>query len=59
MYFHIDRDNSIEGNLTANSRELESISGELESILTFEEEECDVNDLMERGMLLTKRTLYT
>ena len=55
MSFHIDRDNSIdENNITANSRD-----GELESILTFDEEECDMDDLMERGMFITKRTFYT
>lgn len=38
-----DRDYSIDGNLTANSKD-----GELESILTFDEKECDMDNLMER-----------
>ena len=53
MSFHKERDNSIVGNLTANSRD-----GELQSILTFDEEECDMGNLMERGMFITKRTFY-
>ena len=51
MSFHIDIYNSIDGNLTANSRD-----EELESISTFDEEECDMDILMERGMFITKRT---
>ena len=43
MSFHIDIDNSIDGNLTANSRDEESI-------LTFNEEACDMDNFMERGM---------
>ena len=54
MSFHIDIDNSIDGNLTANSRD-----EELESILTFDEKECDMDNLMERGMFITKRTFNT
>ena len=54
MSFHIDIDNFIDGNLTANSKD-----EELESILTFDEEECDMDNLMERGMFIRKRTFYT
>ena len=47
-------DNFIDENLTENSRD-----EELESILTFDEEECDMDNLMERGICITKRTFYT
>ena len=53
MSFYIERDNSIVGNLTANSRD-----GELQSILTFEDEKCDMDNLMERGMFIIKSTFY-
>ena len=54
MSFYIYRDYSIDGNLTANSKD-----GELESILTFDEKECEMDNLMERGMFITKRTFNT
>ena len=54
MPFHIDIDNSIVGNPTANSRD-----DELESVLTFDEEECDMDNLLDRGMFITIRTFYT
>ena len=54
MCFYIDMDNSIDGNLTANSRD-----EELESILTFDEEELGLDNLMEKGMFITKRTFYS
>ena len=54
MSFYIDIDNSIDGNLTANSSD-----GELESISTFDEEECNMENLMDRGIFNTKRTFYT
>ena len=54
MSFHIDIDNSIDGNLTANSTD-----GELESIFTFDEEECDMDNLLDIGIFTTKRTFYT
>ena len=53
-FFHIDMDNSINGNLTANSTD-----GELESILTFDEGDFDMDNLMEKGMFITKRTFYS
>ena len=53
MSFHIDINNSMDGNLTSNSRD-----EELKSILTFVEEECDMENLMKRGMFITKRTFY-
>ena len=53
MSFHIDIDSSIDGNLSANSRD-----EELKSILTFDEEACDMHNLMEKGMFFTKRTFY-
>ena len=51
--FSIDIDNFIEGNLPGNPRD-----EELESILTFDEEKCDMDNLMEKGMFIKKRSFY-